>query len=173
MKNHSQYPHYPLCTLAGMIRIIRPGFSQCSPLYHAVHLLNPGKIIHIMPFRVQTVKHTLKGTMYHAFQGTNCEAYPEGYDVSCPSGYICQKAFFKHALRRRRASEFAIYPNSLALLFLLTIYSIPCLPETGTPAGTGRFPPASGKCTAFRHNCQSFRKASSVCYRIVRTSSGW
>ena len=76
MKNHSRHLHSPLCTLKGMIRIILPQFSQCSPLYHAlwVHLLNWGKILHIMPFRVQTVKPII------------------------PFGYICQKAFFKHAL---------------------------------------------------------------------------
>ncbi len=66
LKNHSQHLHAPLCTLKGMIRIILPQFSQCSPLYHAlwVHLLNLGKILHIMPFRVHMpesiFKHALK-----------------------------------------------------------------------------------------------------------------
>ena len=66
---------FPASALPTLRRIL-PKFSPCSPLYHAlwVHLLNSGKILHIMPFRVQTVKHII------------------------PFGYICQKACFRHVL---------------------------------------------------------------------------
>ena len=102
LKKHSQHPHSPLCTLKGMIRIILPKFSQCSPLYHAlwVHLLNSGNILHIMPFRVQTVKHII------------------------PFGYICQKAFFKHALEQVcytpiAATHFPLIPQDVVYCFMI------------------------------------------------------
>ena len=43
---------------------------------------------------------TLKGMIrrIYVFQGTSCEVYPKGYDVSYPLGYISRKAFFKYVL---------------------------------------------------------------------------
>ena len=52
------------------LRYIRPLSGQHSLL----RLPHPGQISHIMPFRVQTVKHII------------------------PFGYICQKACFRHVL---------------------------------------------------------------------------
>ena len=78
-------------------------FYPLSYLTLTLHLLNPGKILHIMPFRVQTVKHTLKGTMYHTLWVHMPESIetPPIYALHLSSGFqvlYCLPPILRHQL---------------------------------------------------------------------------